>query len=52
MFFPGQEERSAVIDTVIFEVIKLEGEPAVLIGRIVDPGLSGVYHIFLPLQDI
>lgn len=52
MFFFGEEERSAIIDTLILEIVKLESEAAVLIWRVVDPGLSGVDDIFLPFQHI
>lgn len=52
MLLLGQEERSAIIDRLILEIVELESKPTVLIGRVVDPGLSGVYHIFLPFQDI
>lgn len=52
MLFPSQEERSAIIDGLILEVVKLKSKATVFIGRIVDPGLSGVYDIFLPFKDI
>lgn len=48
MLFPSEEQRPSIIHAVIFEIIKLKLESAVLIRRIVDFGLSGMNNIFLP----